>query len=45
MAYFPAFLKLDNKNFIIKINKNEEKYEGVFDSHNWFISQGDSDRA
>jgi len=40
-----GFIKIDNKNFIIKIIKNDDRYIGIYDSHNWFISQGDSDRA
>ncbi len=40
-----GFMKLDNKNFIIRINKNKQNYEGIFNANNWFITQGDSDRA
>ncbi len=40
-----GFIKLDNKNFIVRVNKNKEKLEGVYEANNWFISQGDSDRA
>ena len=40
-----GFIKLDNKNFIVRVFKNEEKYEGIFEASKWFISQGDSDRA
>lgn len=40
-----GFIKLDNKNFIIRINNNEPNYKGISDAKNWFITQGDADRA
>jgi len=40
-----GFMKFDKKHFIIRINKNVDKYQGIKSARNWYISLGDSDRA